>query len=77
MHEAEQLAQLADRLVRLETVVTHLEQTIQTLDQVVIAQARQLDAARGKIEALTQQLGQIRESAQENRKPEEEIPPHY
>ncbi|HEY1786347.1 MAG TPA: SlyX family protein [Pirellulales bacterium] len=77
MQQHEQLAHLADRLVRLETVVTHLEQTIQDLDQVVLSQAKQLDATNRRIEALTHQMSQAREAAAEVRKPEDEKPPHY
>jgi uncharacterized coiled-coil protein SlyX len=77
MNQTEQLAHLADRLVRLETVVTHLEQTIQDLDRVVLRQARQMEAAKHRIELLTQQLGEVHESATQPRRPEEEKPPHY
>jgi len=77
MHESEQIAHLTDRLVRLETVVTHLEQTIQDLNQVVIVQAKQFDAIHRRLEALTHQMSQVRESTAETRKPEDEKPPHY
>jgi uncharacterized coiled-coil protein SlyX len=78
MQPAEELAHLSDRLVRLETVVTHLEQTIQDLDQAVLLQARQLEAAKTRIEFLSRQLTQFRESAAEPpRTPEEDKPPHY
>jgi uncharacterized coiled-coil protein SlyX len=77
MDQTEQLSHLADRLVRLETVVTHLEQTIQDLDEAVLLQAKQLEAAKGRIEQLTHQLSQVKDSAAELRKPEDEKPPHY
>ena len=60
------VAHLADRLMRLETVVTHLEQTIQDLDQMVLVGAKQLDAMNRRLESLSHQLGQVRESAAEN-----------
>ncbi len=77
MNPSEQLAHLADRLVRLETVVTHLEQTIQDLDQVVLRQSKELEAAKSRIELLTSQLAQAREPAEAPRRPEDEKPPHY
>lgn len=77
MHEAEQLAQLAERLVTLESLVTYLDKTLVTLNEVVIDQARQLDLAKSRIEMLTSQLSLLREPAPEPRKPEDEKPPHY
>ncbi|HTU23983.1 MAG TPA: SlyX family protein [Pirellulales bacterium] len=73
----EQLAHLVDRLVRLETVVTHLEQTLSDLNEMVLLNAKQFDAAQRQIAALTHQLSQLREPAAEPRKPEDEKPPHY
>jgi len=68
---------LAQRVDALEMVVTHLERTIQDLDETIRAQNKQLDVYERKLAMLTLDVGVLREGPAEVRSPEEEKPPHY
>ena len=65
------------RVVDLETLLTHLQRTLGDLDQVILAQQRQLEGLERKVAALSSDLNQFSSSAREERKPEDEKPPHY
>ena len=65
------------RLVELETLYTHLQRTLGELDQVVLAQQRQIDTLSQRIASLAGDLNRLAGSEAEVRKPEDERPPHY
>ena len=68
---------LAARVVELETLITHVQRTLGELDQVVLAQQKQIDALGRKIDGLSVELHARGTSTVEGRKPEDEKPPHY
>jgi uncharacterized coiled-coil protein SlyX len=68
---------LRERVVELETLYMHLQRTLGDLDQAVVAQQRQIDALEQRIAALTSELNSLSGSVVEERKPEDERPPHY
>jgi SlyX protein len=68
---------LAARVVELETLLTHQQRTLAELDQVVLAQQKQIDALERRMESLAAELHVPGGSAVEERKPEDEKPPHY
>ncbi len=65
------------RIVELETLYTHLQRTLGELDQVVLAQQRQIDTLSQRIASLAGDLNRLAGSEPEVRKPEDERPPHY
>ncbi len=77
MDKSESIDRLTARVVELETLVTHLQRTLGELDEVVLEQQKHLDLQERKIVALALQLESFVGSMREERKPEEERPPHY
>jgi SlyX protein len=65
------------RVVDLETLLMHLQRTLGELDQVVRAQQKQIEALERKIGLLTSDLNSLSSSLPDERKPEDEKPPHY
>ncbi|MCU0707876.1 MAG: SlyX family protein [Pirellula sp.] len=65
------------RLTELETLFTHMQRTIQDLDQVVVEQARRIDLLEREMRLLTSDLRTLRDAYREPRRPEDEVPPHY
>jgi SlyX protein len=65
------------RLTELETLFTHMQRTIQELDQVVIDQARRIDLLEREMRLLSSDLRTVRDATREPRRPEDELPPHY
>ncbi len=65
------------RLVALESMLTHLQRTVQDLDQVIIDQGRRIDQLQREVKVVVQDLGTVRETNRETRRAEDEIPPHY
>lgn len=63
--------------MELETLYTHLQRTVGELDGVVLDQQRQIDALERKVAALKLELSTLASSVVEERKPEDEKPPHY
>ncbi len=74
---AESGKRLAQRLDALEMMVTHLDRTIQDLDETIRAQNKQLDLYERKLAMLTLDIGALREGPADVRSPEDEKPPHY
>ena len=68
---------LRSRIDELETLFTHLQRTLGDLDQVVLAQQKQIESLERTIAALGTELGALAGSPSEERKPEDEKPPHY
>ena len=65
------------RIVELETLYTHLQRTLGELDQVILAQQRQIETLSQRITSLAGDLNRLAGSEPEVRKPEDERPPHY
>jgi SlyX protein len=65
-----------DRLTELETKLAFAEDLLETLNQTVIRQQRQIDSLQEQLRLLHQQLRDS-QSAGEPSTPREEIPPHY
>ena len=66
-----------ERLIELETQLMHLQETVQALDGVVLAQQKQLETLEREIKRLNIELGMMREGAIEERSLVDEKPPHY
>jgi uncharacterized coiled-coil protein SlyX len=65
------------RLVELETLFMHLQRTVGELDQVILAQQKQIEALEQKVAGLEGDLNSLSGSVADERKPEDEKPPHY
>ncbi len=74
---AESLQPTLARIVELETLYTHLQRTLGELDQVVLAQQRQIETLSNRVASLAGDLDRLSGSEPEVRKPEDERPPHY
>ena len=68
---------LASRVVELETLVTHLQRTLGELDQVVLAQQKQIETLTRQLAALRGQFAALVDPPEPPRNPEDERPPHY
>lgn len=66
-------AAIEERFVLLETKVAYYEKTNQDLNEVVIAQGRELDALRLRLQSLERQLRTLDEGESMPHEP----PPHY
>ncbi|MGJ4900817.1 SlyX family protein [Bradyrhizobium sp. HKCCYLRH2060] len=75
MNSSEQSnAQLGDRIDTLEMRLTFQDDTIETLNQTITAQWREIDALKRQVALLVERL----EEAQGNTEgPRNEPPPHY
>ena len=64
-----------DRLIDLETRLTHLDDTLEALDQVVIAQQERIERLERALERVTSDQQSLRDALPEDidNKP----PPHY
>ncbi len=68
--------ELAERLERLEILVSEQEYTIETLNRIVTEQTKDIDRLEFTVEQLRQQVGDLRKRIPEA-KPVDEKPPHY
>jgi SlyX protein len=68
---------LESRVVEMEVLFTHLQRTLGELDQVVLRQQKQIEALERTAKNLGESLGQLSAGPPEERKPEDEKPPHY
>lgn len=68
---------LSARVAELEALFTHLQRTMGELDQVVLAQQRQIDLLERRLAALGSEVTTISGALADERKPEDEKPPHY
>jgi uncharacterized coiled-coil protein SlyX len=75
--EPESVDGLNQRVIELEALFMHLQRTASELDQVVLAQQKRLEAIERKVAALGSELTSVAGSITEERKPEDEVPPHY
>jgi len=69
-------AKLLFRLTDLEILFTHLQRTVHDLDQVVLEQQRQLELLSRQVKQQTAEIATFQTAADE-RKPEDDKPPHY
>ncbi len=69
--------QLILRVTDLEMLFTHLQRTLQELDQVVVGQQRQLDTLEQAIQRLARDTEELAEAPVEPLDLEDERPPHY
>ena len=74
---ADNIERLSARLVDLEMRFTHLERMMADMNHVVLAQSKQLEALERTLSALGAELRVVSGSIVEERKPEDEKPPHY
>lgn len=65
-----------ERIVAMQMTITHLQNDLEQLSQVVVEQQSQLDSLQAKTDALENGFEQIR-SESEKRDPAQERPPHY
>ena len=75
--ESQSVDRLNQRVIELEALFMHLQRTTTELDQAVLAQQKRLEAIDRKIAALGAELNSVAGSITEERKPEDEKPPHY
>jgi uncharacterized coiled-coil protein SlyX len=68
---------MAERLEGLEIAVTHLERTVADLNGAILAQQKSIDALERKLGRLTTEFNTAQNAQGEERKPEDEKPPHY
>jgi SlyX protein len=64
------------RLTELETKLAFAEDLLETLNQTVIRQQRQIDSLQEQLRLLHQQMRDS-QAAEESSTPRDEIPPHY
>jgi len=68
------LKELNDRIERLETRLTFQDDTIETLNQTITSQWREIDALARQVASLSDRL---REAEANAPVPANETPPHY
>ena len=66
----------AKRLTNLETSMMHLQNDFETLNEVVLDNARRLERMANTIKALSDRL-QAASAPTPQREAEDEVPPHY
>jgi SlyX protein len=69
-----ELKELGDRIDRLEVRLTFQDDTIETLNQTITAQWREIEALTRQVAALSERLKQAEANAPA---PANEPPPHY
>jgi SlyX protein len=69
------MADIENRIMDLETLVTHQARTIEELSSIVAEQWQVIDAMRGKLDALTERFMALQEQAISQ--PETGKPPHW
>jgi uncharacterized coiled-coil protein SlyX len=75
--ETKAFDRLNQRVADIEALFTHLQRTVSELDQVVLAQQKRLELLDRRIARLGADLSSVAGSIVEERKPEDEKPPHY
>lgn len=71
------LESLLDRIAELEGLFTHLQRTVQDLDQVVFQQHRRLDVLDARLARLSASLEAMAAPQAPPTELEDERPPHY
>jgi uncharacterized coiled-coil protein SlyX len=75
--ESQSFDRLNQQVIELEALFMHLQRTVSELDQVALAQQKRLEVLERKVTALGTDLSSVAGSITEERKPEDEKPPHY
>lgn len=68
---------LHQRLIEVEMQLAHQQRLTEQLDEVIRQQDKRLHAIMQRLSKLSDQVLEIQEVPFEQRKPEEEKPPHY
>ena len=71
------LTSLSSRITELEGLFTHLQRTVQELDEAVIAQHRRLEILETRVLRLAAGLDALSGPPEPPRTLEDERPPHY
>jgi uncharacterized coiled-coil protein SlyX len=71
------LTSLSARMTELEGLFTHLQRTVQDLDQAVLAQHRRLEILETRLLRLAAGLDALSGPSEPPRTLEDERPPHY
>ena len=66
-----------DQIIELETKIAFIEQSVDDLNDVIIAQQKMLDSLQAKITQLNSKLDQESQFWSQNSNPIDEKPPHY
>ena len=69
--------QLADRVTKLEELVTFMQQTTNELNEEVVRLSRQTDAQEARLSRLVASLDSVSNRVAELGSAEDEKPPHY
>ena len=76
-HDRESPEKLAQRLTDCETLLAHLERGVRDLDGVVVEQQKRVESLEKKLARLAEAVGALPAHEPQERKPEDEKPPHY
>lgn len=68
---------LAARVTELEMLFTHLQQTVQELNGVLLEQGRSLDQLSAQLARLASEYAALSANPPVERNPLDERPPHY
>lgn len=66
-----------DRFIALEIKLAEQEDTVRVLNEVVIAQAEQIERLQARYLQLAERVSRIGEGADRKATAAEEVPPHY
>jgi uncharacterized coiled-coil protein SlyX len=65
------------RLTALEELFTHLQRTVADLNDVVIQQQRRIEILEQRLDRALNELETVAGKITEERRPEDDKPPHY
>lgn len=68
---------LAERVTQLETLFTHLQRTLQDLNEAVIGQGKQFDVLASRLSQVADHVESMADNVTEKRNLLDEKPPHY
>lgn len=65
------------RITKLEELLTHLQRTVDALNEAVLHVQKRLDVVASEAARLGREVVQLSDVREEVRSPDEERPPHY
>lgn len=68
---------LEERITDLETIVSHQQETIDALNEVLVDLGKRIEVWPREIARLSDEIRVTRELTTEVRRPEDDKPPHY
>lgn len=68
---------IENRLVEIEIKLARQEDLLDTLNQTIYRQQKKIDELEALCIALARRMQEVRQGADEQRTPADEIPPHY